>query len=80
MLVKILASEHQRRLKKHRFEVWRRLVRAAVRRRRALGNSMARIERRRLLRCIRPAFEFWKRLAYHKSAERAGVPSSCFAI
>lgn len=75
MLVKILASEQKRRLKKARFEVWRGLVRAAIRRRRALGSSMARIERRRLLRRIRPAFEFWKRLAFHKSAERAGVRS-----
>eukprot|EP00892_Ulva_mutabilis_P003853 jgi/Ulvmu1/183/UM001_0187.1 len=73
MLVTILASEHTRRLKKARFEAWRALVRAATRRRRALGASMARLERRRLLRRIRPAFEFWKRLAFHKSAERAGV-------
>lgn len=81
MLVKILASEHKRRLMKHRFEVWRGLVRAAKRRRRALGNSMARLERRRLLRSIRPAFEFWKRLAFHKSAERGGVrPSSTCCI
>ena len=80
MLMKILASEHQRRLKKLRFEGWRGLVRTAVRRRRALCNSMARIERRRLLRCIRPAFEFWKRLAFHKSAERAGVTSSVPAL
>lgn len=75
MLVKILTSEHKRRLKKARFEAWRTLVRAAIRRRRNLGSSMARIERRRLLRRIQPAFEFWKRLAFHKCAERAGVSS-----
>lgn len=77
MLVKILASEYKRRLKQHRFQAWRGFVRTAVRRRRALGDSMGRIERRRLLRRIRPAFEFWKRLAFHKSAERSGVSHPC---